>query len=273
MLLERLPEHGVELHLGLPRSRPPDPLRPGWRVTLLRPARGLRWWLAPLAFVPYVARCLRRERVDLLRGHSVLFTGPSLLLARRLSRRRPPIVLHHHHLDGSWTRLHAAILRRADAVVTLSERSRAEVVACGVDPARVHVVPSGVEAIDVAAAPAGTWPGGGLRLLYLGRLIERKRPELALEALSLLAARGVEASLVVAGDGPVRRRLEERARELSVERLVAWRRDVGQREKWSLYRAADVLLFPSALEGFGLVPVEAQAAGLPVVATAGTATA
>jgi glycosyltransferase involved in cell wall biosynthesis len=270
-LLERLPDHGVELELGLPRSRPLAEPRTGWNVTLLRPARGLRWWIAPLAFVPYVVRMLRARDVAVLRGHSVLFVGPSLLIGRRLARSGVPIVLHHLHTDPRWAALEHWIARRADHVITISRHSRDQLVAAGVDPSRIDVVFPGVAEPPATEAGRDAWPPSALRLLYLGRLIDRKRPRLAVTALGELRRRGVGASLVVAGAGPLRAQLEELARAEGASDHVAFTGEVGENRKWELLRGADVLLFPSSLEGFGFVAAEAQAVGLAVVAAAGTA--
>ena len=122
-----------------------------------RPALGA----APLVFTPYVLRLLRWRRVDLLRGHSVRHTGPALLLGRALARSRVPVVLHHHHLYPRWARLEAAIARRADAVVTVSEHSRRELVAAGVPAERVHVVLEGIAAPPPTGGWPEAWPGPG----------------------------------------------------------------------------------------------------------------
>jgi glycosyltransferase involved in cell wall biosynthesis len=256
-LLARLPAHGIDLELGLPEKHR---AREGWRVTVLR-ARHPHWVLAPLLYLPYVLRLLRGGRVDLLRGHSVRHTGPALLLGRALTRRRVPIVLHHHHLYPRWARLEAAIARRADAVITVSEHSRDELVAAGVPRERIHVVTEGVERPPPTDGWPDAWPAPGLRLLYLGRLEERKRPDLAVAALH---AAGVEASLVIAGDGPL-------APALHGDRVRLVGR-VSEADKWRLYDSADILLFGSTLEGFGLVIAEAQSRGVPVIAARGTAT-
>ncbi len=270
MLLSRLPDHGVEIEIGLPGGRA-VPERPGWTVTRLRPARGLRWWVAPLAFVPYTVGLLRRRRVDLLRGHSVRFVGPSLILARRLAGSQVPIVLHHLHTEPRWRRLEAAVLRRADAVITISERSRHDLVAAGVPVERIYVVPPGVSEPEKGPPWLEAWPPAGLRLLFLGRLIDSKGPDVAVEALARVVRREVDASLVMAGRGPLRKRLARAAGELGCEARIRWISDVSESDKWRLYAAADAVLFPSTLEGFGLVAAEAQAAGVPVIARAGTA--
>jgi glycosyltransferase involved in cell wall biosynthesis len=273
MLLERLPAHGIDVALGLPRDHrvgePPE----GWRVSVLPHKLGVHWVLAPLVFTPYVVRLLRARRVDLLRGHSVRHTGPALLLGRALLRSRVPVVLHHHHLYPRWARLEAAIARRADAVITVSEHSRRELVAAGVPPHRVHVVLQGIATPAQTAGWPEAWPAAGLRLLHLGRLEPRKRPGVALDTLAALRRSDVTASLVVAGEGPLGPALAERARACGMGDAVRFLGPVSEADKWRLYDSADVLLFASTLEGFGLVVAEAQSRGVPVIAAAGTATA
>jgi glycosyltransferase involved in cell wall biosynthesis len=272
MLLEHLPAYGIDLLLGLPRDhaiwKPP----PGWRVDVLRHSRNLHWTRAPVVFVPYVRRLLLGRQVDVLRGHSVRYTGPSLLLARAMTRSNVPVVLHHHHFYPRWARLEAAILRLADAVITVSEHSQNQLVAAGVHPARIHVVLEGVARPPATDGWPEAWPKDGLRLLHVGRLETRKQPWVAIDALAALRRAGVSASLVVAGEGPLQQELWRRSVELGVTAIVRFVGRVADADKWRLYDSADVLLFTSTLEGFGLVVAEAQSRGVPVVAASGTAT-
>ena len=176
------------------------------------------------------------------------------------------MVLHHHHLYPRWARLEAAIARRADAVITVSEQSRRELVA-GVPAERVHVVRQGIATPPPTDGWPEAWPGPGLRLLHSaarGAQAAGARDRHAGGA----AARGVEASLVIAGEGSQE---EHAARAAGLP--VRFTGRVGEAVKWRLYDSADVLLFGSTLEGFGLVVAEAQSRGVPVVAAAGTATA
>jgi glycosyltransferase involved in cell wall biosynthesis len=271
-LVRRLPEHGIEVLIGLPPGHGLEPT-PGVRAVLLRRPAGLHWLLAPLVFVPWIALRLRRGELDVLRGPSVRHTGPSLLAARFLCRARVPVVIHHHHFEARWRWLEAAILRRADVVVTVSEHSRAELIASGIDPVAIHVAHNGIDGpVQTTPEPVDTWPADGLRLLSLGRLEARKRPELAVATLDRLIGDGHPASLVVAGEGPIRADLEARVQALGIADRVRFVGRVSDARKWQLYDGAELLLFGSTVEGFGLVVAEAQSRGLVVVAAAGTAT-
>lgn len=266
-LLELLPAHGWECRIGLPRARPVEPVE-GWSVDLLLPPRGLRWYIAPSAFVPWLVGLLRRGEADLLRGHSIRFTGPSLLAARRLTGADVPIVLHHLHTDPEWARLEAPILRRADHVITISSASREALLDAGVDERRITVVPPGVEVAPAEGDLAEAWPEAGLRLLFFGRLEPRKRPDWALRAFAQVRERA-DASLVVAGDGSLREAMGELAAQLGVADRVRFLADVDSARRDRLFASADLLLFPSAREGFGFVAAEAHGQGLPVIATRG----
>jgi glycosyltransferase involved in cell wall biosynthesis len=259
--------------LGLPRDHEAQAGPPHVQVDELRHRLGLHWVRAPLVFTPYVLRLLHTRRVDLLRGHSVRHTGPALLLGRALMRSRIPVVLHHHHLDPRWARLEAAIAKQADAVVTVSQHSRRELVASGVRHERVHVVLEGVARPRPTEGWPEAWPADGLRLLCLGRLEPRKRPGVAVDTLAALRRSGVAASLVIAGEGELHEDLVARAHAMGLRDAVRFLGRVSDGDKWRLYDSADVLLFPSELEGFGLVVAEAQSRGIPVVAAGGTATA
>jgi glycosyltransferase involved in cell wall biosynthesis len=272
-LMCRLPAQGIQVLLGMPRSHGLEPASGVRPVVLPRPA-ALHWMWAPLLFVPWTAALLRGRRIDVLWGPSVRYVGPSLLWARDLCRSRAPVVILHHHFEPRWRWLEAAILRRADMVMTVSDHSRQQLVEAGVASERIRIARNGISAPPLSTPePPATWPANGLRLLYLGRLEARKRPGLAIETLADLTRRGHAAALVLAGEGPELMALKARARDLGVADRVRFLGRVAEERKWQLYDGADLLLFGSTLEGFGLVVAEAQSRGLPVIAAAGTATA
>jgi alpha-1,6-mannosyltransferase len=105
-------------------------------------------------------------------------------------------------------------------------------------------------------------------VVHCGRLSPEKRPDRSLDALIDLRAQGVDAVLVVAGDGPWRKRLIQRAAGHPVHfvEFVADRNTVA-----SLLATADVVLAPGPIETFGLAALEALACGTPVVVDAASA--
>jgi glycosyltransferase involved in cell wall biosynthesis/O-antigen ligase len=202
-----------------------------------------------------------------------------------------PLVVHFH---GPWadeglaagesSRLKRAVrraverhvYRRADAVVVLSEAFGDLLVKrYGVKPGKVRVVRPGVALDefrpgDRAAARRRLGVDGGRPLLVTARrLVPRMGIAVLLEAMSRLGDEGARPLLLVAGDGPERPRLEALASRLDLGDSVRFLGKVPNDELVACYQAADLAVVPSlALEGFGLVTLEALACGTPVIATA-----
>lgn len=151
------------------------------------------------------------------------------------------------------------------------------------NPERLHVVEPGVD-LDVFAPSPDRHAerqalGGGRIVLFVGRLQPLKAPDVAIRALAaldpLLPHDGIPTRLVIVGgasgsgigvsDPAALRAL---AAALGVEDRVAFLAPRRQPDLAALYRAADVVIMPSHSESFGLVALEAQASGTPVVAAA-----
>ena len=105
-------------------------------------------------------------------------------------------------------------------------------------------------------------------LVFVGRLLAHKHVDLLLEAMALLAKEGHRLTCRVIGQGPELDRLREQARDLQIECEVEFLDDVeDQATVYALLKAADIFVFPSVREGFGMSVLEAIACGLPVVTT------
>jgi len=111
--------------------------------------------------------------------------------------------------------------------------------------------------------PAARFAGDAKRLLFVGRLVPFKCPDIVLRVLARLPE---EVTLTVVGDGPERAGLERLAAELGVSaraRFTGW---VPRSETARYYREAGVFVYPSVRESTGAVILEAMASGLPVIA-------
>ena len=106
--------------------------------------------------------------------------------------------------------------------------------------------------------------------MHCGRLSPEKKPQRSLNTLATLRANGLPARLVVAGDGPLRRRLERRAARdrlpVTFAGFLPDRTDLA-----ALLASADVAIAPGPAETFGLAGLEALACGTPVVVSAESA--
>jgi glycosyltransferase involved in cell wall biosynthesis len=110
------------------------------------------------------------------------------------------------------------------------------------------------------------------KLLFLSRLHEKKGVHLLIEAAGFLRQKGRQFKLLIAGTGSAEyeNQLHEQTRRLHLEEVVSFLGLVVGEEKISLYQSADLFVLPTQQENFGLVLIEALAAGTPVVTTKGT---
>jgi alpha-1,6-mannosyltransferase len=213
----------------------------------------------------------------------------SLRWLARWSRRRgvPLVLFSHERLDAilysrvpRWFPLRAAadtvnrrLARLADQIIVTSAFSGEEFERIGAR--NVRRIPLGVDLETFRPGPlcpalsgVGAASDRPVRLVTVTRLSREKRPERAIECLRALHERGTAAELVVIGDGPERERLSRRVHGLPVTFLghITDRGTVA-----ALVAGADVALFPSPAETFGLATLEALACGTPVVVPAGGA--
>jgi glycogen(starch) synthase len=140
-------------------------------------------------------------------------------------------------------------------------RDKVRVVPNGVDPKRVQCGDSG----DELELFRSQWAAPAERIvLFVGRLVREKGVEVLIDALPAVVAAHPEAKFVVAGGGDYEG-LAARARSNGVEHKVAFTGFLPEADLPRMYKVAEVAVFPSLYEPFGIVALEAMAAGVPVV--------
>jgi glycosyltransferase involved in cell wall biosynthesis len=163
------------------------------------------------------------------------------------------------------------LLKQFDACLYVGQRNREYLEHYGVPAGRMFFSPHCVDNDAFkrgsdAAREAGSRgaPGGRKRVLFVGRLVESKRPLDVMQAVSKLVSAGMPLELVVAGAGELSSRMEEAARAGGVDaRFLGF---VNQSGLPSVYGSSDVVVLPStAVETWGLVVNEAMACGVPAV--------
>jgi glycosyltransferase involved in cell wall biosynthesis len=239
-------------------------------------------------FLTSLRRTMRAGHFDVLHCQHDLLSGLYLIAAVGIPFRKRIVHVHNTSLalpTQSRLRaqvgaplLRAACLGFADNIVGVSGAAlHAFLRGRRIRDGRDLIIPYGVDTTPLirqgeAERAAlrrrmGLGPSS-IALLFVGRLVDSKNPAFCLRILRELTTRGVDAVLLYAGTGPARATLLQEADALGVAdhvMLVGWRDDV-----MAIMRAADVLLWTtleSQMEGLGLVPLEAQAAGLPILAT------
>ena len=155
---------------------------------------------------------------------------------------------------------------RDHTTIAVSESTRGDLVDRGFRRERIVVIPNGVDAERFRPEP-GLEPFPDPTILYMGRLQRYKRVDLILRALAVLRDRGVDARLLVAGKGSHQGALEELAGRLRLGERAHFLGFVPDDRKVELLQRAWVHCLTSPKEGWGIVNLEAAAAGTPTVAS------
>jgi glycosyltransferase involved in cell wall biosynthesis len=198
-------------------------------------------------------------------------------LGRRASKERPRLVTSWYGVELRWVQsslpwLRGFVrwaLRISDAVVAISSYTAREIARFAKVP--VQVIPYTLPFVEDESKTRAA-RGTGLRVLFVGRLVERKGVTHLIEAVRRLPAE-LHGRLVVIGDGPERAALEAQARAAGMADRVEIRGRVSDAELRAAYAASDALVLPSIVdargdtEGLGVVLLEAMSYGVPVVAS------
>lgn len=235
------------------------------------------------AFADELEARWRAERPDVVHSH---FWMSGLAATRAAARLDIPVV-HTFHALGVVKQRHQGdadpspperaqaerdLLAAADRIVATCTDEAFELIRLGVDRGKVTVVPCGVDLDRFRPDGPREEPRLAHRLVYAGRLVERKGIGNVISALAHLP----DCELVVAGgpdaqalDGdPEVTRLRALADRAGVGERVELRGRVSRDELPTLLRSADALVTVPWYEPFGITPLEAMACGVPVVASA-----
>jgi glycogen(starch) synthase len=224
---------------------------------------------------------LRTWQPDVVHAHDWLVTHPAIALAEAFD---VPLVATIHATEAGrhagWLsqplnqQVHSVewwLANRADALITCSAAMRAEVTHLFEVPIDISVIHNGIEPggwrVSPAAVRSVREQHGSPLVVYFGRLEYEKGVQDLLAAVPRLRRRHPGLRLVVAGQGVQAAALVEQARKLRIRRAVDFVGHLPDRSLVACLAAADVVVLPSRYEPFGIVALEAAAAGAPLVAS------
>ncbi|MGI8761702.1 MAG: glycosyltransferase family 4 protein [Jatrophihabitantaceae bacterium] len=255
-----------------------DPIAIGFTVETL-----LAWsQAAEHALVRAAVPLVRRWRPDVVHAHDWLVAQSAVTVAEY---SRAPLVSTIHATEAGrhqgWLpaplnrAIHSVerwLVHRSAAILTCSNAMHDETTHLfELRPEQVSVVPNGIDAnrwqVPQAARAAMRvrFDGTGPFVVFAGRLVHEKGLQTVLDAVRPLRAKHPGLRLVVAGTGGYEAQLRERCRRLRIVRAVQWLGFVPEAQLAAVLGAADAVVVASLYEPFGLVALEAAAAGTPLV--------
>lgn len=221
-------------------------------------------------------RFLRLRRADLIHLHTPNPIGELACLMAPASAR---LVITYHsdvvrqRMLGRLNRvvLHR-LMRRADRIIAFTRRYMETSPVISRHAEKCAIIPHGIDLTEFEPSPATDAfvdriraQHGSRLVLFVGRLVYYKGVDHLLRALTRIP----DATLLIIGDGPMRPSLEKLSEDLGLGTRARFLGRVGHEEKVACYRASRFLVLPATQrsEAFGLVQLEAQASGIPVIST------
>jgi len=231
-----------------------------------------------LALATKMATVARAEKLDLLHVHYAIPHSISAILARESikQKRYVPVITTLHGTDitlvgadRSYLPITRYGLQQSDGVTAVSKFLKQATIET-FDFDDVEVIPNficGKHYVRVEDSPIKRElaPNGQRLLVHVSNFRAVKRPVDCVEILAKVRETGVDARLIMVGDGPELSAVRYRGEQLGMNGNIIY---VGKQANIADYMGiADVFLLPSELESFGLAALEAQACEAPVVAT------
>jgi N-acetyl-alpha-D-glucosaminyl L-malate synthase BshA len=231
-----------------------------------------------LALATKMATVARAEKLDLLHVHYAIPHSISAILARESikQKRYVPVITTLHGTDitlvgadRSYLPITRYGLQQSDGVTAVSKFLKQATIET-FDFDEIEVIPNFIcqyhyKRLEGSPLRDELAPSGERLLVHVSNFRSVKRPVDCVEILDRVRKEGIDARLVMVGDGPERSAASYRAEQLNLNGNVVF---VGKQANIADYLGiADVFLLPSELESFGLAALEAQACEAPVVAT------
>jgi glycosyltransferase involved in cell wall biosynthesis len=249
---------------------------------------GLRFGL----YDPYViglTRHLSTNSYDIIHCHSFhYFDAFVCVVLKRIGITQSKLIVHTHHpfeyakvapiFAGIYRTVKNAhvrfILNTCDRVLAITPHDVEGVTGLGVSVSKVSLLPNGIQWSAYQAERGSVFRRKYLIedneriILFLGRLDSNKGLPFLIDSITRLIHEGLSFKVVIAGeDFGMKEQVERLVERSGIKQTVLLTGRLGDSEKIDALKACDILVLPSSYEGFGLVLLEAQAAGKPVIAS------
>ncbi len=227
-------------------------------------------------------RLLKKEKIEQITAQDPFFMGLTAVWFKQQFKLPIEIQLHGDFFSSNYYRFQSGpmnhlrwhigkyVVRHADRVRVVGERIRQSLVKLGINPQKIIIrpVPTDFDFIKNYQPKSDLfllklYPEFKKIFLFLGRLDPIKNLEWLIELFSSVTQQKADYGLVIVGNGSEQKKLDEKVKSLGLGKNIKFEPWVF--DPFSYLKTAHCVLFPSLSEGYGLVAMEAAAAGCPVI--------
>lgn len=219
-----------------------------------------------------ILRYAKKNHIDVLHSHGYKF---NILFAffPKFIRRIPFITTVHGYVfakkySAMWLYqwLDKIALKVADIICLVSPSMKAILPFSKIAPAKIKVIPNGIAVDKTPQKSFASHEASTLKLLAIGRLVHEKNFSLLIEAVALAVKKGLNISLTIMGDGPLKVAHQQQIEALNLTGVVSLAGFVRQPAQY--FDSFDTLVMSSTTEGLPITLLEAMRDKLPIIATA-----
>lgn len=271
-ILKALAKLGVEVEILLPKNRPYNKTIKNWQVKYASIKHIFPAYLFNLLVIPYLFKTYKEKQFRILRIHSPYFVGPAALFFKLFHKE--VVLIPSYHLKEKnpfFNLINKLTMKKWDRVITVSHYLKKTLVDdYQVDSKKIKVIYNGVSSIfKPQKKDSRLVKKLGLKgkrvLLYVGLLTKRKNVGFLFDVLAKIKKEYPKAILLICGDGPEKKKLIRQAERWQLNDRVIFTGPYYSKDLVKIFNLADIFVFPSKNEGFGLVVAEAMACKKPVI--------
>lgn len=163
---------------------------------------------------------------------------------------------------GGWFNERLNLLRSSDQFIAISKTTKDKLLDNGVANSLITVIPCGVEHKEFRKKIKKQQVA---QIICISRLVRYKRVVNLIWAFAALMKKGVDVGLLIIGEGPEQKKLNNLTKMLKIDRSVTFRKNLPRKQLINCLKSSHLFCLPSQIEGFGISVIEACAAGIPYV--------
>ena len=280
-IAKRLAEQGHEVHLyGVKLWKGPDIIKKDGifihgvcRYQQKYNFKGNRSIFEPIKFSYYIFKSLIKEKFDIIDCSAFPYFPAFSCKLYSILKNTPLIITWHEVWRDYWYEylgwkgifgviIEKIVSKLTKNIVSVSNKTKNNLVKLGVDKKNISVVNNWVDIKEIEAIKKSKEE---FDIIYAGRFMKHKNIDILIKSVYLAKKEFPDLKSVIIGDGPEKAKLKALTKRLKLDKNIKFMDFMLKEEVYGFMKSSKLFVLPSVLEGFGIIVIEANACGLPVI--------